>query len=306
MQEGIVIIDFHTHVGDLRHSLDDEHQPVTWENLIARLDEEGIDMAVVLPSEVSPEAQSGPGTIYGAETGLREQVLSAQRYSDRLICFGNMDPRWMGNSSKADFGQVLRWFEENRCRGIGEVVANIPFDDPRTVNMFRQIGDVGWPVDIHGVGFLGGTYGLQDDPGAPRLASLLTQAPACVICGHGPGFWAEMSGGLTMEEKMGYPKGPITEEGALPRLFREHANLYGDISTGSGYNALTRDPDYGLRFLHEFQDRLLFGTDVCFADAGDRMPHLAWLRKLLADGLISAILFEKVTRSNAERVLGGI
>jgi predicted TIM-barrel fold metal-dependent hydrolase len=301
-----VIIDFHTHVGDLRHSLNDGHIPVTWENLIARLDDEGIDKAVVLPSVASPEAQSGPGTIFGAETSLREQVLAAKRYSDRIVCFGNMDPRWMGNSPKADFDQVLRWFLESGCRGVGEIVANMPFDDPRTVNMFRQIGDAGWPVDIHGVGFLPGTYGLQDDPGAPRLESLLRQAPKCVICGHGQGFWAEMGADLTMEEKMGYPKGPIIEEGALPRLFRDYGNLYGDISAGSGFNALTRDPEYGLRFLHEFQDRLLFGTDVCFAGPDDRMPHLGWLQGLLAEAQISRALFEKVTWRNAERLLGAV
>ena len=34
----------------------------------------------------------------------------------------------------------------------------------------------------------------------------------------------------------------------------------------------------GVRFLNEFQDKVLFGTDVCFGDAQGRMPHLSMLR----------------------------
>jgi uncharacterized protein len=298
-----MIIDFHTHVGDLRPTPIDKHEPVTWEGLIARLDDEGIDKAVMLPSEISPESSFGLAMICGEGMGLRAQVLDAKQYSDRIICFTNLDPRWMGNSPKADFSWVIRWSLENGCRGVGEIVANMPFDDPRTVNMFRQIGEAGLCALFHGVGFGPGTYGLQDDPGAPRLASLLRQAPGCAIIGHGQGFWAEMGAGLTAEEKMGYPKGPITEEGALPRLMRTYHNLYCDISAGSGHNALTRTPEYGIRFLHEFQDRVIFGTDVCYGSMADRQPHLGLLRRWLADGSISQDIFDKITWRNGMGLL---
>ncbi|MGQ9552698.1 MAG: hypothetical protein ACUVWR_01165 [Anaerolineae bacterium] len=38
-----MIIDAHAHVGDFRWSKNDQRQPMTWEKLIVRLDDEGID-----------------------------------------------------------------------------------------------------------------------------------------------------------------------------------------------------------------------------------------------------------------------
>jgi hypothetical protein len=47
----------------------------------------------------------------------------------------------------------------------------------------------------------------------------------------------------------------------------------------------------------------MFGTDVCFGDTPGRMPHLAYLRRLLADGEMSQETFDKITHRNALRVL---
>ncbi len=55
-----MIIDFHTHVGDHRTPERMDQLPVSWEGLIERMDEEGIDKAVVLPSWVSPEILKAP------------------------------------------------------------------------------------------------------------------------------------------------------------------------------------------------------------------------------------------------------
>ncbi len=298
-----MIIDFHTHVGDLRRSLDDPSLPVTWEELLGRLEDEGIDKAVLLTLCPSPENYIGPGFVLDENMGIRRQVLDAARYPDRIIPFGNLDPRWLGNSPKADFTPLLDWFGEHGCRGIGEITANLPCDDPRVINLFRQSGAAGFPILIHGIGMGPGTYGLQDDPGAPRLEKLLLEAPETIVVGHGQGFWAEMGAGLTPEEKMGYPKGPLPEEGALPKLMRRCGNLYGDISAGSGHNAITRDPEYGIAFLNEFQDRILFGTDVCAGGPAGRMPHLSTLKRLREAGSISEAVFTKVTSGNALRLL---
>ena len=102
---------------------------------------------------------------------------------------------------------------------------------------------------------------------------------------------------------MGYPTGPVLEEGAVARLLRRYPNLYCDMSAGSGFGALTRDPAYGIRFLNEFQDRVLFATDVCSAGPKGRMPHLGYLRQLLAEGSLSQAAFDKITYQNALRIL---
>ena len=44
-------------------------------------------------------------------------------------------------------------------------------------------------------------------------------------------------------------------------MLRERANLYGDLSGTSGWNALDRDRGFARSFLLEFQDRLVYGRD---------------------------------------------
>ena len=81
---------------------------------------------------------------------------------------------------------------------------------------------------------------------------------------------------------------------------REYANLHADISAGSGYNALTRDPDFGAAFLTEFQDRVFFGTDIC-SPANDPR-HAELLRDLRGRGSITDEAFENISWRNADRV----
>ncbi len=331
-----MIIDMHAHVGDFRVSRKDEHPPLTWNGLIARLDAEGVDMAVVLPVyNASPEG-APLGVYCGERMSVHDQVVDAARYRERVIPFGNMDPRWGDNSAGTDFGDVLDWFVEHGCRGIGEVTANVPFDDARVINMFRQIGEHGMVVTIESTNFLPGSYGLQDDPGAPRLEKLLQSVPGTKIIGHGPGFWSEIAAVTSVTDKGSYPRGS-GGEGSLPHLFRTYPNLYADLSARSGFNALVRDADAGLRFLVEFQDRLMFGTDIVSAgtrkeaqqqahidqfieeilthgrvtpDAWSRLnfvgtpvPQLAYLKALLHHGQMSRTAFDKITQANAVRIL---
>jgi len=292
----------HTHIGDLRALNNMHRKPIRVEDLIARLDEEGIDRAVLLPWPASPEGLQFPG-LFQSPPDILSQVREGQRYPDRIILFGNVDPRWGGNTAKTDFSWLFERFVEMGCVGIGEIGANLPYDDPRVVNLFRQCGDWQFPVTIHATGVGEGQYGLIDEPGSPHLLNLLKQAPDTVIIGHGPGFWAQISANATPDDLLGYPKGPVREEGMVQRLLRDFPNMYADISAGSGYNALTRDPEYGIRFLNAFQDKLLFGTDVCFADEEGRMPHLNYLKERLAAGDISQEVYDKITYKNALKVL---
>ena len=132
---------------------------------------------------------------------------------------------------------------------------------------------------------------------------MLQQVPDTTIVGHCTGFWSEVDGNITDKTKSTYPPGPINKEGSLPRLLRTYPNLYADISANSGYNALSRDRDFGIRFLNEFQDRIVFGTDVCLGDKDERMPHLAFLRRLLDEGDINKEIFDKITSDNALKIL---
>jgi uncharacterized protein len=307
-----MVVDFHTHVGDIRMPEQSGRVPVTFDNLLKRMDDEGIDRAVLLPLGASPESTGGPW-LFAQHPDVVSQLKAGRAHADRLIMFGNLDPRMgcagnldehtLHNPPKPDFSWVLERFKELGCRGIGEMSANVPFDDARLIRLCVQCGEAGLPVLFHVTGPGTGVYGVWDEPGAPRLQRLLEACPGTAIVGHGPGFWAEVSAPLTLEDKFIYPKGKVEHEGSLPRLLRRFSNLYADISANSGYNALSRDPVYGPKFLEEFQDRVLYGTDVCFGAPSDRMPHLAMLRDLAGQGRISKDAFRKIAGENAVSIL---
>ena len=264
----------------------------TPEEVLKRYDELDIERGILLPL-IGPE-------VYLPQSN--EDIIDmCEGSGGRLIPFCNLDPRGMTNSPDAPFGQWLRHYRDRGCKGIGEVMPNLPFLDPRCQNLFKHVQDVGFPLIFDISSRIGGTYGFYDDSGLPQLEQTLRNFPRLIILGHGPAFWAEMGRLETPADRAGYPSYPIHEEGVVPKLFRRYANLYGDLSAGSGYNALARDLEYAATFVNEFQDRLLFGTDICPPDMPIRQPAL--LTQLRHDGKMSAAVFAKVARENAIRLL---
>ena len=182
----------------------------------------------------------------------------------------------------------------------------MPIDDPRVLNLFAACQACKLSVTIHIAPEQGDYYGLVDAPGLPGLENTLRRFPNCKIMGHSQPFWAEMSTDYGPGGRNGYPKGAVHPGGRLPQLFERYPNLYGDLSAGSGFNAISRDPEFGYAFLEEFQDRLYFATDVCLPTQADTV--LVNLKRFLeaghAAGRISDGVFAKITHRNAQRLLG--
>ena len=177
----------------------------------------------------------------------------------------------------------------------------MPISDPLVQNLFKHAEKVGLPLTFHLAGQIGCIYGLYDDPGLPQLERSLELFPKLKFFAHSQTFWAEMGRLKTPADRFGYPDYPIDEEGVVPTLFRRYENLYGDLSAGSGYNALARDKEYAVEFLNEFQDRLMFGTDICMPDTPT--PLVGFLLELRDEKLISEEVFRKVAKENAQRIL---
>lgn len=266
---------------------------VSPEELLARWPELEVEQAVLLPL-VHHECLNVLQT--------NEDILDiCARFPGKFIPFCNLDPRFHHNNDKVDFGPTLAHYKEMGCRGVGEMCANLWWDDPRVLNMLSHIERARLPLLFH-VGVDGGTYGLVDEPGLPKLELVLERFPDLNFIGHSMAFWSAISGDITPENWMAYPKGPVTEGGRLVELLRRYPNLYCDISAGSGNNALTRDHEFGYWFMEEFQDRVLYGSDLCWPD--QQVPQSATLKKALAEGKISRTVFDKIGRGNAERLLG--
>jgi hypothetical protein len=81
--------------------------------------------------------------------------------------------------------------------------------------------------------------------------------------------------------------------------------MWADISAGSGHNALTRDPAFGIEFLDEFQDKLMFGTDSCLRSDVDRVwLTVGLMRDLRENRKLPEETLEKIEARNAVRLLG--
>ena len=262
------------------------------EEVLRRYDELGIEKGVLLP-------------LIGPETYLpqsNQEILEiCRRWPDRFVPFFNIDPRGIDNAVNTDFSVWIDWFKARGCRGVGEFMPNMYFRDPRVLNLLGQFEKAGLPVIFDDTVYVGRRYGLVDEPGLPQLEMILRSMPKLILLGHGPAFWSEMGTLETVADRGGYPRYPIKAEGAVPKLFRRYPNLWGDLSAGSGYNALTRDRAYGIKFLNEFQDRLCFGTDICYAKQD--LPLAGFLLELKAGGALSEETFEKIARGNARRLL---
>jgi len=275
----------------------------TAEQVIEIYDRLGIERGVLLPI-VSPE-------VYLPQAN--EDILEmAEQHPDRFIPFCNVDPRVLTNSVDAPLDRVLRYYKDQGCKGVGEIMPNVPMMDPMVQNLFKHAQDVGLPVTFDGSDQVGGDFGLYDDPGLPQLEHTLQRFPDLITIAHGLVFWMEIARLETPAqrkttfrptgEQVGFPPpgGPITEEGVVPKLLRRYPNLYGELSDAVG--ALARDPEYGPKFLTEFQDRLLFGTDICHFEQTFPLPDL--LLEWRDADRISAAVFNKVARENAVNLLG--
>ena len=264
------------------------------ETLVRFYDKYDVEKGVLLPI-VSPECN----TVQSNDDILE----AAERFPGRFIPFCNIDPRTMYNSPDSPLELYLERYKAAGCKGVGEVMANYSFTHPMMKNLFRATEKAGLPMTIHVTHQIGGVYGIYDEPGLPGLAETLQNYPNLKIFGHSAAFWAEISELEKPSDREGYPKGKV-KEGAVAKLMRKYPNLIGDLSANSGANALIRDPEYAVRFLNEFQDRLCFGMDICLEPFENNIKLIPFLTGLRESGKISDEVFRKIARENALRILG--
>ncbi len=240
------MIDFHTHLGNVIHG----YQPLTPDDLLRFMDGHGIDRAVVQPL-VAPEEED---YYYTTEQALQD----CARHPERLIPFANMDPRRGTNDGKYDFYPVLKEYSDMGCKGFGEILANLPTNDPRMKGIYRACGRLGFPVVFD---FRLSREGVADPLGMPYLEECVREFPETIFVGHGPGWWAEISADATAEDKNRYPTGPVKSPGKVDELLERYPNMYADLSAGSAFYALSRDPAFSRQLLEKHHSKLLFGTD---------------------------------------------
>ena len=274
-------IDMHTHLGQTWNST----ETLTAEVLLRWMDAHHIDRAVVLPL-ISPESSSYPLT--------SDFVLAETKpHRDRLIPFCSIDPRTSFRGGHQGLVDMLKRYVDAGAKGFGEHKPGIAFDDPRNLRLFAACAEAKLPVLFHL-----DNQRNTDKPGLPGLEKVLQETPQGTFIGHGPGWWASISGDITQAGLGGYPKGKVAEGGAIDRLMEKYPNIYGELSAGSGANSISRDLEFGQQFLVRRQDRIMFGTD--FLAPEQHVPQFELFEQLLE---LPAGVRNKIYRDNARRVL---
>ena len=130
--------------------------------------------------------------------------------------------------------------------------------------------------------------------------------PNLKFLGHSQMFWEEISNYEYRDPEYKFNKGKVIPGGRVVELMRKYPNLLGDLSAGSGHNAMTRDPEFTYAFMEEFADRLYYGIDICRIENIDSpMVQLAaFLDNAMLEGKISYDTYYKICRGNAEKLLG--
>ena len=224
------IIDIHQHT--YYHERSDA-------DLLAHQRGMGVTKTVLLPS----------GSQYGlaAECGSNSTVVAmAHAHPKEFVYFANELP------DIPEARSVLTRFLRSGAIGIGEQKFPVNVDSP-AIDLVASIArEFRVPVLMH---FEHGAYNLK----FTALEGLLRRYPDVNFIGHAQTWWLNISDGA--DQAVLYPKTPVKPGGISDHLLSNYPNIYGDMSAGSGLNALLRDEDHARGFLQRHRTRLLFGSD---------------------------------------------
>src|SRR3954454_1061230 len=264
------VIDIHQHTN---------YSGRTNEELIAHQEKMGITRTVLLPA----------GSKYGlaAGAGGNDTVVElARAYPKRFVFFANELP------DIPEAKTVIEKYLKAGALGIGEQKFHVD-SDSKPMQLIADIArDHKVPVLMH---FQHDTYNLAFD----RFHRLLDKYPGVNFIGHAQTWWGNIDN--NHQQAVMYPKGPVTPGGITDRLLSDYPNMYGDLSAGSGLNALLRDEDHARNFLARHRDKLIYGSDCSDHDgAGPNCSgsqQLATVKRLAPDAeAVRKMLYVNATR----------
>lgn len=256
------------------------------------MEDNGIEHGVLMSGS---EQYTTAGMGFGANI---DNIALAKKYPETFsfLCYVDVH-------QPETIKQRLRHYKELGAVGVGEYSENYWLDNPKFESLFEACSELDMPILFHISPEQGYNYGVADHGGLPLLEGVLAKYPNLKVIGHSQPFWYEIGGNMAydIESRNNYPEGPVKEGGRLIDLFRKYPNLYADLSANSAGNAIMRDPEFGYRFLEEFQDRLMFATDMVSVDM--YFPLGDWLDKAVSTGKLSRTAYAKIVRHNAINLL---
>ncbi len=267
------IIDIHQHTN---------YSFRTDEQLLAHQKAMGVTQTILLPA----------GSLYGLAancTGNEAVWNFALDHPGEYFYFANEVPNLPG--ARAEIEKYLK----RGALGIGEQKFHVDCDSPAIELVAELAQEFKAPVLMH---FQHNVYNLHIE----RMHKTLEKFPQVKFIGHAQTWWSNID--KNCDQKTLYPLGKVTPGGITDILLTEHPNMYGDLSAGSGLNALNRDQDFTRGFLERHQDKLLYGSDC--NDSIGRGPGCQGARTIAAVRELAPTkaIERKLLYGNAKRMFG--
>ena len=266
------VIDIHQHTN---------YSGRTNEQLVAHQKALGVTTTILLPA----------GSLYGldCQCGGNETVVDLSNERPReFLFFANEVPDLPQART-----EIERYLKQGAI-GIGEQKFRVGTDSPRLHLMAEIAREYGVPILMH----------IQHDrynTGIQNLHKTLEKFPDVNFIGHAQTWWANVDKNAKQEDL--YPSAKVTPGGITDRLLSDYANMYGDLSAGSGHNFWKRDEDHAKAFIERHQDKLMYGTDcndvVGRSLACDGAQIQAYIRRLSPSKKIE----RKLLYENAKKLL---
>ena len=266
-EPGEELIDIHQHVNF--HGRNNEA-------FVRHQEAMGATLSVLLPAGSMTQ---GLSTHLGKSNGLAARIFGTEasarlcsEYPGRFVYFANEVPDL--DTARTE---IEKWLKKD-ARGIGEQKFALDCDSAPLLKIYEVARDYSVPVLIH---FQEGSYNMAFD----RFHKVLEKFPTVNFIGHGPSWWGFIS--ADHDPKVMYPKGPVQPGGLMDKYLADYPNMFGDLSAGSGLNALTRDEAHGAAFLDRHVGKICLGTDCADNDGQGKgcsgSQQIAMVRKLVTD-----------------------
>jgi predicted TIM-barrel fold metal-dependent hydrolase len=294
-QDAELVIDIHQHTdyGGRRDKAGNIVQPGrTNEQLLAHQKAMGVTRTVLLPAGrevLRPSTHQGSANgLQGTCSGNEACEKLARAHPDHFVFGANEVP------DLADAPEVIEKYLKAGAVVIGEQKFGVACDAPEMQKLYALAEAYRVPILMH---WQHTTY----NSGFDRFPKMLEKYSKVTFIGHAQTWWANIDKNHE-DQSILYPKTKVTPGGLTDRFLAGYSNLYGDLSAGSGQNALSRDEDHAREFLARHASKLMFGSDCIDADA--KPPAcigagtLALIRKLAP----SAEVRRKILSENAKRV----
>ena len=278
------IIDIHQHAG---------YSGRTNIVLLAHQRAMGINKTILLPAG---RPVNRPSTNNGASNGLEAKCLGNEEcYQLALEHPGEFT---FGANEVPDLAEATSEIEKYLRLGavvIGEQKFAVECDSPEMQSLYEVAAEYRVPILMHWQ-YQRFNYGFD------RFHRMLAKFPRTTFIGHAQTWWAHVDANYKDDAKNLYPKGKVMAGGLTDRYLSDYPNMFGDLSAGSGLNALKRDEEHARGFLLRHQDKLIYGSDCNdLAGAGDECQGaqtITELHRLVPERRIRRKLFS----GNALRV----